>query len=187
VTGVGDHPVRHILRTLARHLAGPAHLRLLGGAALVVGYGLERATEDADLLLDDAELQALVDQADLGTALERANEELEPDGLYLTHIWGPEQQILTPEWRTGCRAVGEEWGSDLLTVSVLGPLDLITSKLCRADEEDLHDISHVVAVERLSLEAVEAALARAVVPDHFAEVFPESCERVLARLGRELD
>lgn len=32
-----------IIRTLDRHLAGPADIRLFGGAALVLAYGLTQA------------------------------------------------------------------------------------------------------------------------------------------------
>ncbi|MDP1827942.1 MAG: hypothetical protein Q8L48_32005 [Archangium sp.] len=47
-----------ILQALDRHLEGPGTIRLLGGAALILGYGLDRATEDVDLLQDDAEVRA---------------------------------------------------------------------------------------------------------------------------------
>jgi hypothetical protein len=83
------NPAEVILRTLARHLAGPAHVRLLGGAALILAYGRDRATEDADLLMDDAEAHALIEDADFGSAVAATNDELEPQGLYLTHIWRP--------------------------------------------------------------------------------------------------
>lgn len=85
-----------ILRTLDRHLSGPATIRLLGGAALILGYGRSRSTEDADLVMDDDEVQALIDHSGFSEAVDATNRELEPRGLYLTHIWGPEQQILTP-------------------------------------------------------------------------------------------
>lgn len=108
--------------------------------------------------------------------MEATNRELGPKGLYLTHIWGPEQQILTPQWRDACRPVV---GLPLqhLTVTTLGPLDLIVSKLCRADDLDL--ISH----ERLSAEAVREAVRQAVVPEVFAEVFPLGRAKLEALLG----
>lgn len=49
-----------ILRTLDKHLTAPGRVRLFGGAALILGYGRQRQTEDADLLLDDAECRALI-------------------------------------------------------------------------------------------------------------------------------
>jgi hypothetical protein len=155
----------------------------MGGAALILGYHLQRATEDADLLHDDDEMQILVDEGGFADAVAATNRELEEEGLYLTHIWGPEQQILTPEWREHCRPVYDNWGVPGLTVSVLGPADLILSKLCRADDEDLQDIRHIIRVENLSRAYLEQAMLRAVVPSDFADVFPGNCARVLALFG----
>jgi hypothetical protein len=85
-----------IVRTLDRHLTAPGRIRLLGGAALILGYGRDRSTEDADLVMDDGEVQALIDDSGFSEAVTRTNEDLASRGFYLTHIWGPEQQILTP-------------------------------------------------------------------------------------------
>lgn len=173
------NPAERILRCLASHLRGPAHIRLMGGAALILGYGRDRATEDADLLMEDAELEAFIESADLGYAVEATNRELEPLGLYLTHIWGPEQQILTPRWKSNCRRLDRDWGSDNLTVWVLGPLDLILSKMCRADDEDMADVQHIIRVEGLDRTAVESAVASAVVPAEFIDVYPDNARRLL--------
>lgn len=173
------NPAERILRTLAKHLRGPADVRLFGGAALILAYGLDRTTEDADLLHEDSEVEALVENAGFGEALEATNRELEPEGLYLTHIWGPEQQILTPEWKAACRPLPARFGPRL-SVSVLGPLDLVLSKLCRLDDGDLADVRWLVAREGIGREALQSALARARVPRDFVEVFAENRERVLA-------
>lgn len=175
-------PVTRILTVLDRHVTGRCELRLLGGAALILGYGLRRATEDVDLLIDDAEAMFLAEHRQLGAALEATNTELEPEGLYLTHIWGPEQQILTPRWREDCRPI-ETPGLSRLHVSVLGPLDLILSKLCRADDRDLDDIRHVLSVERLSPVEVRRALDTAVVPTDFSAVWPRHRSRLERLLG----
>jgi hypothetical protein len=169
-----------ILNVLARHLEGPAHIRLLGGAAMILGYGFHRSTEDADLLADDAEIGALIASANFGAALEATNRELEAEGLYLTHIWGPEQQILTPEWRESCRPVHRDWGTDRLTVSVLGPLDLVLSKSCRADIGDLDDIRYLIRSVPIERRDLEDAFQRAAVPSIFDEVFPAHRARILA-------
>ena len=171
-----------ILRTLDRHLTGPGKLRLMGGAALILGYGMSRSTEDADLLQDDAEMQALVDEADIGAALEKANLELAPEGLYLSHIWGPEQQILTPSWRESCRKISLV-GLTHLALEVLGPLDLILSKLCRADAGDLEDIRYLIGHLGLRPDEVRGALQSAVVPTEFAAVFPANALKVERELG----
>lgn len=171
---------RLILETLDRHLSGPAHVRLLGGAAFILAYGRNRTTEDADLLLDDREVQTLIEQADFGEALEATNAELEPLGLYLTHIWGPEQQILTPGWRENCRPV--PLGLERLTVSALGPLDLICSKLARADDLDLDDVEWLVRTLSLPVDAVLGAARSAVVPEVLRSSWLAALPRLEARL-----
>lgn len=147
-------PARLILETLDRHLTGRAHIRLLGGAALILGYGRNRSTEDV---------------------------ELEPQGLYLTHIWGPEQQILTRSWRSDCRELA--LGFERLTVSVLGPVDLICSKLARADDLDLDDVEWLVRSQKLSPEVVLKAAHDATVPEVLAETWAAALPRLKSRLG----
>jgi hypothetical protein len=171
-----------ILRVLDKHLTGRATLRLMGGAALTLAYGLDRATEDADFLMDDSEAEFLAEHCDLGPALERTNTELEPLGLYVSHLWGPEQQILTPEWRSLCRPVSSLTGLRHAVLETLGPLDVIVSKMARADEGDLDDIRYLLAHERLGGEAVRAAIERALVPQVLRDAFAASRPRVEALL-----
>jgi hypothetical protein len=172
-----------ILSTLDRHLQGPASLRLMGGAALILGYGISRATEDADLLADQGELRALVERADFGAALEATNRELEPTGLYLSHVWGPEQQILTPRWRESCRRLPPDPGWRWLEVEVLGPLDIVVGKLARADAEDLEDIRFLIDRESLAPSQVLQAIAEAVVPAILAEAFASNRPKLEALIG----
>jgi hypothetical protein len=169
-----------ILRTLDGFLTGPGTIRLLGGAALTLGYGLQRATEDADLIMDDDETRALIEHAGLAEALVATNAALASKGLYLTHIWGPEQEPLTPDWRNACRAVSFDPPLLRLTVEVLGPLDLIASKLARGDAGDLTDIAHVMQVERLTAETVRQALDSAVVPEGLKDIFVAARQRLEA-------
>lgn len=56
------------------------------------------------------------------------------------------------------------------------------SKLCRADEIDLGDIAYLVRREALSPGAVRDAMARALVPAAFRDVYPQSCAKVEALL-----
>jgi hypothetical protein len=176
------NPAEHILRVLDHHLTGPGEIRLLGGAALILGYGLHRSTEDADLVMDTDELIALIEHAGLSEALEATNAELEPMGLYLTHIWGPEQQILLPTWRASCRPIAFDPPLLRLSATVLGPMDLVLSKLCRADDGDLADIRWLIQREGLTTERVRDALRHAVVPEAFREGYPEAVRRVEALL-----
>ena len=176
-----------ILRTLEQHLEGPAHVRLFGGAAVILGYGATRATEDADLLQDDSEVQLMIEQANIGEALAKTNKELEPRGLYISHVWGPEQQILGPRWREDCRPVPAFSGR--LRLSVLGPMDLIVSKLARLDDVDIEDARYLIATECLTVESIRAALELAIVPAPLAEIFKETrprLEALLASLSKPL-
>ena len=170
-------PATRILLTLDSHLSAEAEIRLMGGAAMILAYGMRRSTEDVDLLQDDDELAFLAEERDFGAALEGTNADLAKSGLYLSHIWGPEQEILTPNWRSACRAVAVP-GVVHLRVSALGPLDLLVSKLCRADAPDLADIDWLIAGERLDGAAVRAAMRQALVPEHFLDFYGEACARV---------
>lgn len=171
------NPAERILRTLDSHLGGPARIRLMGGAAMILAYGLNRSTEDVDLLEDSAEVQLLIDTANIGDALDATNRELEEAGLYLSHIWGPEQQILSPAWRSRCRPLTMTFTN--LDVEALGPIDLILSKACRADDGDLADIRYLVDREQIDRQTLLDELDGAIVPSVFQEVFPANRARIL--------
>jgi hypothetical protein len=171
-----------ILQALDRHLEGPGTIRLLGGAALILGYGLDRATEDVDLLQDEAEVRALIETAEFGAALEATNRELEPRGLYLTHIWGPEQLILSSGWRARCRPLTLA-SLQKLRLEVLGPADLLISKLARADDGDLRDMEYLLSTHTTVAE-VESLLPSIVVPDVFAESWPRAKAALSLLLAR---
>jgi hypothetical protein len=168
-----------ILRTLDKHMTGSATLRVMGGASMTLAYGLDRATEDVDLLLNDAEAQFLAENCNFGEALEKTNAELESLGLYISHIWGPEQQILTPQWRTQCRIVSDDLGLKSIRLETLGPLDIIVSKMARADDGDLADMRHLISREQLNQASIEAAVSQALVPEILKEQFELSRPRVL--------
>ncbi|MDX2010054.1 MAG: DUF6036 family nucleotidyltransferase [Myxococcaceae bacterium] len=171
-----------ILRTLDHSLTGPGRIRLLGGAALILVYGRERSTDDAALVMDGAEVQALVDMSGFSEAVEATNAELEPRGLSLTHIWA--RSILTPSWRSACRVLQLEPPFAPLSVEVPGPADLITSKLARGDDGDLDDVMHLMRVEHLSAEVVSQVIDTAVVPELLREGFSTARSRLEARLAR---
>ncbi len=170
-----------ILRTLDRHLTAPGEVRLFGGAAFVLGYGRDRTTDDADLLLDDHECQVLIDTAGFGEAIEATNQELEDRGLYLTHVFGPEQQVLSPGWREACRQVNLQ-GLSKLTVSCLGPVDLALTKMGRADDADLADIEFLLRTQQLERSAFRDAIEVAMIPPEYAELFAVARPKVLALL-----
>lgn len=170
-----------IVRTLDRHLTGPAEVRLFGGAALILGYGRARTTEDADLLLDDRECQLLIDTAGFAEAVETTNQELEPQGLYVSHVFGPEQQVLSPGWRAACRPVPLE-GLRHLRLTCLGPIDMVLTKLGRGDDEDFADITFLLETLHLAPATLRAAVQTAMVPAEYAPLFAVAKPQLLTLL-----
>jgi hypothetical protein len=96
-----NNPLR-ILQTLDRQLSAPAELTLFGRAALALGYlnspAAFGATRDVDAILPLAWLEAADDNLDFWEAQQRTNAQLDPEGLYLTHLFRELEVILTPDW-----------------------------------------------------------------------------------------
>lgn len=170
-----------ILQTLDKHLTAPGKVRLFGGAAFILGYGRQRFTEDADLLLDDAECRALIDGSGFSEAVDATNAELSPRGLYVSHIFGPEQEVLSAGWRQRCRRVALE-GLSRLEVEVLGPEDLVLTKLGRGDEGDFDDVRFLLGSKHVDRALLREALATAQVPPELAELFAVASAKLVALL-----
>lgn len=71
------------------------------------------------------------------------------------------------------------------SVSTLGPIDLLLTKLSRGDALDLEDIRWLIQRERLESAQIHAALNRAIVPKVLAETFAASRTRLEAMLQQE--
>ena len=174
----------HILQTLDRHLTAPAEITLFGRAALALGYPASPAafatTHDVDAILPLAWLEAADENTDFWQAQQRTNAELEPSGLYMTHLFRELEVILTPDWLT--RRVRLPLSLSKLRVFRPVTLDLILTKMARGDENDLEDIRFLLAQENISAEQLRAAFNFARVPDvpEIRELFVKSQQRVLA-------
>jgi hypothetical protein len=161
-----NNPLR-ILQTLDRHLAAPAEITLFGRAALALGYeagpAAFAATRDVDAVLPLSWLAAEDENLDFWEAQQRTNAELEPEGLYLTHLFRELEVILTPDWLSRRVRILLE----LRRLAVFRPatLDLILTKMARGDENDLADIAFLLTREPLTADQLRAAFARARVPD----------------------
>jgi hypothetical protein len=158
---------RRILQTLDRHLAAPAEITLFGRAALALGYApcpsAFAATHDVDAILPLAWLAAEDENLDFWEAQQRTNAELEPEGLYLTHLFRELEVILTPDWLSRRVRIPLE----LRRLAVFRPatLDLILTKMARGDANDLADIEFLLTREPLTADQLRAAFAHARVPD----------------------
>ncbi len=139
-----SNPLR-ILRTLDRHLTLPAEITLFGRSALALGFSEAPVrfhnTQDVDGILPLAWLRPPDAHQDFWQAVERTNIELEPGGLYLTHLFREVDVILQPDWLD--RRLRLEVGLPKLAVFRPATIDLILTKMARADDDDLagHPIS----------------------------------------------
>ena len=174
----------HILQTLDRHLAMPSELTLFGRAALALGYSGSPAafatTQDVDAILPLSWLAAADENLDFWQAQQRTNTELEPEGLYITHLFRELEIILTPDWLT--RRVPTRLGLQRLKVFRPSTLDLILTKMARGDANDLADIRFLLRQEPLTAEHLRATFQRARIPNvpEIQELFHAAKPKVLA-------
>lgn len=174
----------HILQTLDRHLTQLAEITIFGRAALALGFPNSPAafatTQDVDAILPLSWLEAEDQNQDFWQAQQKTNAELEPSGLYITHLFRELEIILTPDWITHRVRVPLE----LRRLMVFRPtaLDLILTKMARGDENDLADIRFLLQQETISVEQLRAALACARVPDvpEIRELFKITQPKVIA-------
>ena len=98
------NPLR-ILYVLDKHLSVPSELTLFGRAALALGnspsHNHFHNTQDVDGILPLAWLEPPDLHEDFWLALQRTNAEVEPDGLYVTHLFRETDVILQPDWGIG--------------------------------------------------------------------------------------
>jgi hypothetical protein len=185
-TGCMSNPLR-ILRTLDQNLTLPAEITLFGRSALALGYPQAPAhfhnTQDVDGILPLDWLQPPDTHQDFWQAVERTNVELEPDGLYLTHLFRETDVILQPDWFN--HRLRLDVGLRKLTVFRPVTIDLILTKMARADDDDLQDIRFLLQQETLSQDQLETAFGRARAPDvvEIRELFNRARPKVLALAG----
>ncbi len=179
-----------IAETLNRHLTQPTEVVVFGAAALLLDRKFAirmagRSTNDVDIIIPkEREMQVDADRA-FWTAVEKTNRELEPKGLYITHIFPEREVVLTPEWRKHTVPLHHE---SLARLNLLRPrvLDLVISKMGRGDVQDIADVRNMLRLHRavtgfqITGEEIVQAARRAVVPEIYREIFPKACERIVA-------
>jgi len=174
----------HILQTLDRHLTKSAEITIFGRAALALGFPNSPAafatTHDVDAILPLSWLAAEDENMDFWQAQQKTNADLEPSGLYITHLFRELEIILTPDWLTRRDRVPLELRK--LTVFRPTALDLILTKMARGDENDLADIQFLLRQEIISTAQLQFAFTHARVPDvpEIHELFQIAQPKVLA-------
>ena len=181
-----------IASILDKHLTKETTIIVYGAAALMLDPAYapqmeQRRTNDVDIILPK-HMEIQVDEdMDFWNAIESANKELQPKGLYITHIFPEAEVALTPEWREHLVALELPYARKL---KVLRPrvLDLIISKMGRADAADLKDIRQMYQAEwrasgrKITIAEVESAMTRAHVPEAYKEISRTARTRIIETL-----
>ena len=156
-----------ILRTLDKHLQSEVRLILYGRAALVLGFEDAPqefgATMDVDAILPLAEMPQIEVNDDFWNAVEETNRELEPTGLYITHLFCDDQVILSADWLSHIKPVSLPCSH--LKLFRPGTHDLILTKMMRVDPQDRSDIEFLLKQNDVELSVLEEMLPHAKVPD----------------------
>lgn len=174
----------HILQTLDRHLTKPAEITIFGRAALALGFpnspAASAATHDVDAILPLAWLAAEDENMDFWQAQQKTNTELEPTGLYITHLFRELEIILMPDWLT--RRVRVPLNLKNLIIFRPSAIDLILTKMARGDENDFADIKFLLQQEAISTDQLRASFTRARVPNvpEIRQLFLAAQPKVLA-------
>ena len=177
----------HILTELDHNLTEQVDLTLYGKAALVLGFkdvpvefGYSR---DVDAVLWLGQAEEWDATGNFWTALERTNDELAGEGLYMTHLFEEDQVVLRPEWRQARLPINISFR--FLQLHRLGNVDLLLSKLMRDDPIDHADAQFIVGSAGLSLTAVNTAIRSARVPDDIEtrEAFAAASARLCSWLS----
>jgi len=177
-----SNPLR-ILKLLDQNLGEPTEITLFGRSALALGYPQApehfHNTRDVDGILPLAWLEPPNGHQDFWQAVQQTNAALEPEGLYLTHLFREIDVILQPDWIG--RRIRLELGLSQLTTFRPASVDLILTKMARGDDEDLQDIRFILQQEALTRTQLENAFENARVPDvaEIRELFARSKPKVL--------
>jgi hypothetical protein len=157
---------RLILDTLDRYLDAPVELTLYGRAALQLGFAdpppETLLSRDVDAVLWQGQAEALQSHTNFWEAVERVNQILSDQGLYISHFFTEDQVILRPGWRAARRKIDVPF--QRLVVFRLADEDLLLSKLMRDDPQDQQDARFIMRVAGLDSAAVEFLLKVARVP-----------------------
>jgi hypothetical protein len=183
-----SNPLR-ILKALDANLNRQAELTLFGRAALALGFpdapSKFHLTRDVDAILSFEWLAAKDENLDFWVAQQKTNAELSSDELYLTHLFRESEIIIRPEWLEHRVTLPLQMAKlDIYRPAVV---DLILTKMARADDQDMQDIQFLLAKEQITRVLLEEAFKRARVPDveEIRQLFVAAQPKVI-RLASEL-
>ncbi len=160
--------IARFLQHVDRQLAHGCEIWVYGSAAVSLYLADERSeegfTDDIDV---GAEEPIFIDAMDIDSGV------VDPPLEFRKHPI--EQWLVHPDWRDTCVDVSTLLGLQRLQVMILHPLDLIVTKLERAESRDIEDCTRLA--RRYSLDGAEAARRL----DEAAECYALS-ERVVSQV-----
>ena len=184
-----------ILRELNKHLANPLELTLIGRAALNLGFdppiGGKNAgfTHDVDVVVTSDQEKELDQNEDFWTALEKTNNNLKNNELYLSHIFVETQIILGKNWQERKTKIDLP---ELNKITLYRPscVDLMLTKRARAnDPEDRKDILEIIQRGKLTQTVIEDAFKTAKCPhaEDLVEQFELAKQFIRSHYRKPLD
>ncbi len=177
-----------ILRTLDRNLDHPVRLILYGRGALALGFPLAPSefstTLDVDVILPNVEISEIDADETFWLAIEKTNQELDFQGLYLTHLFLDTQVILTPDWLQKIVPISLP-GLQYLTLFRPSTPDLILTKMMRVDPQDRSDIMFLLQSELLTPTSADHLFSSARIPKivEIQDAFKQNSEWLIHQLA----
>ncbi len=183
-----------IVTVLDQFLDHEVSLVVYGRAAIALGFSKPPAAVDSsldvDVILRASQTAALDADDNFWVAHQAVNEELDSEGLYMTHLFDERQVFLRRQWEAAIVPVVRP---PLRHLQLFRPatVDLILTKMMRGnDEQDMQDVDFLIRHDRVSRDQLEQAFGDAVIPevqelrDAFARALP-TVQRLAARAADE--
>lgn len=144
-------------------------LVVFGRAAIALGYPdppkAAIRSLDVDVILRHSQTATLDADEQFWKSLELMNQQLDAEGLYLTHAFEEDQVFLRNQWESEITPILRP---SLRHLRLFRPatIDLILTKMMRgADFEDMRDVDFLIRNDRVSSEQISAAIRDAKIPD----------------------
>ncbi len=171
-------------------LTREASLIIYGRASIALGFvNPPEATLhslDVDALLPVSHESSFQEVPEFWDAQAELNHRLDPEGLYMTHIFPADMVFLRHQWESEIVPVLRP-PLRLLRLFRPATLDLILTKMMRGnDEQDMQDVNFMIRHDRIALPQIEGAFGEVVIPDNqeLRDAFDRARPVVLA-LARE--
>jgi hypothetical protein len=165
----GMSNAERIARALDALLEHEVSLVIYGRAAIALGFldvpDAVKLSLDIDVILRDEEGPALDSDDPFWQAQVQVNEQLEKEGLYMTHMFEEDQVFLRPDWSEHIVPVLRP-STRYLKLFRPHTIDLILTKMMRGDDpQDMEDINFLVRHDGITREQMEPAFANVRMPD----------------------